>query len=501
MRRFLWGMMALLLGCPSTAVPVLSEPSSITIKPLVFDDKGVAVADFEASEAILASVNLGNPPERFAYAFRDAAQASTTATTQSLTGHSCASLATLDHLQGPLLPRRYRTQALTPSVGDTLALWTTFLYPEQTEIQAKCAYVGQHCYILVDTRAESSALAASAAKLGEAFDNQIYPTDTQVFGADPPGRASDNFNGGQDRVFIVLSPDVGGADQTTLGVVTAVDLLAVEGSNYAKVLYLNSAIDLENALPTMAHEFTHILFNANRLVAHSRATGNYLPLGQDAGYINSSAHQEEKWLNEGSAMLALLVNGYTPEAGTSLILEHLVGFLERPEDFDLTSFNQISLQNPTGGPMDNYGGSALFMAYAHGLDPDFVKRVQTTTATGTAAVTAAMSSNGRDFNQTLQDFSLALVLDGLSSKIPARYQIPYVNLQQDYGFPYAFRGPNASTVPVGVLAPRRYGVRYTRVLFPNGKGHLQVGTSSPGTYRGNLILLRSAEEDTFTDLR
>jgi hypothetical protein len=299
------------------------------------------------------------------------------------------------------------------------------------------------------------------------------------------------FNGGQDRTFIVVTRDVATYGASILGLTTIVDLLTC---NFAKVFYVNPDATVDAVLPVMAHEFAHIIFNANRLVAYSQAIGNNMPLGDDASYSNQGAARKEIWINEGLAMLSMLAYGYSPETENRYVMAHLRNYLERPEDFSLSSFSRISVENPEGGPYDNYGGVALFMAYLYGQDPGIIQRLQHSASVSVDAVTDA--ARPLNFATLFRDFSLALCLDGLSPCLPAKYQIPFIDLQGNYGRTH-FRGPSASTSLDGSQPPRHNGLQYTKLHFPNGKGQLELSVSPSSGYCGYLVLIRPSEVATF----
>lgn len=498
MRSFDLALILLLVGCTKPPVATLSAMQSpgslaIAIKPIPLNAQGKANLEFEATDAILASVCPGDAPKRFYYAFSNA-EATESVERITLAEQSAPriTLALPDNPQ-QLLTNSYKTQSLGAALGDTLLFASAYRYPDFTRIHAQCAYVGEHCYVCIDTNDVDSSIASASMSLGHAFDEQIYPITTNLLGQDPPGR-SDGFNGGQDRLFILVTSDIQSYSPGALGLVSIVDLL---NGNFAKVLYINPDTDLSSVLPVMAHEFAHIIFNSNRLVTYSRAIGNNKQLGDDPAYYNSGAAGKEKWLNEGLAMLSTLANGYTPDSDCRFVMDHLLAYLERPEDFDITSFSKQTTDNLSGGPFDDYGGVGLFMAYMQGLDPEFPKRLQQAASVSVDAVTETVQP--RDFSNVYRDYALALCLDGLSSKLPPKYQIPYVDLHKSYGGRYSFGGPNSSTCLYGSRAPRHGGIRFAKAHFPSGKGALQLGLSLSSSYQGALILMRPAESDSFTD--
>jgi hypothetical protein len=188
-------------------------------------------------------------------------------------------------------------------------------------VAARLIYKTDNVYFFADERARVNA--AAVQELVDEFQNHIYPTNREFFGREwSPGVDGD------PRLYILYARGLGGG---VLGYYSSVDeysRLAHEYSNEKEIIYLNADLIApgHSALPAvLAHEFQHAI--------HWRADIN-----------------EETWLNEGAAMLAELLNGYTDEPGG-----YAASFVARP-DLQLNSWTD-------GHNIPYYGASFLFLTY------------------------------------------------------------------------------------------------------------------------------------------
>jgi hypothetical protein len=140
---------------------------------------------------------------------------------------------------------------------------------------APLRHLGQHAAIYVDAPADSHQ--ARIDSLGRAFDEDIFPTNSRLFG--PTTDFDDN-----DRVLVIMSPELG-----------------LEGGVYCDTIrnrgmesfYTNwvPSDPIDRPLASLAHEHQHVI-NA----------GHHIASRGDIG--------DERWVNEGLSYAAEALNGY-----------------------------------------------------------------------------------------------------------------------------------------------------------------------------------------------
>ncbi|MGH7558290.1 MAG: hypothetical protein ACREMD_11050 [Gemmatimonadota bacterium] len=140
---------------------------------------------------------------------------------------------------------------------------------------APLRYLGEHVAIYVDAPPDSHQ--ARIDSLGRAFDEDIFPTNTRLFG--PTTDFDDN-----DRVLVIMSPELG-----------------VEGGVYCDTIrnrgmesfYANwiPTDPIDRPLSSLAHEHQHVI---------------------NAGYhvVSRGDIGDERWVNEGLSYAAEALNGY-----------------------------------------------------------------------------------------------------------------------------------------------------------------------------------------------
>jgi len=231
-----------------------------------------------------------------------------------------ASLAVSGH--GPLAP--FLTGiASSPTVGSIVQINANLsggLCDAKVPHPAKVVALLPHTIVLFDTLSPSGKYTdAEMTAFGQAFDTLGYALDTLNFGAPTDLDA----NG---RVAILFTPGVnaipGPPGGFVLGVFSSRDLFSVvscAGSNEGEMFYIavpdpNSTINgnyltkaslSATVLPTLVHEFQHLINSSRRLA------------------VNSSSPGEESWMNEGLSHIAeeLLyyrVSGNAPKSNISL---------------------------------------------------------------------------------------------------------------------------------------------------------------------------------------
>ena len=170
-----------------------------------------------------------------------------------------------------------------------------------------------------------SADPAAVQSLMNTFQNKIYPTDLNFFGNQwTPGIPGD------PRLYVLYAHGLG---RSVAGYYSSADeysRLAQPYSNQKDMFYLNADVTApgDNSLPSvLAHEFQH-------MIAWHRH------------------RNEDTWMNEGSSVLAELLNGY-PSDGFDM------SFLDQPD----TQLNAWSDGGPGPDAVPHYGAGFLFMAY------------------------------------------------------------------------------------------------------------------------------------------
>lgn len=207
-------------------------------------------------------------------------------------------------------------------IGDRKAFWVTNVDDHQNfRVHATVRYVGEHSYFWIEDQVQYDP--ADLIKLGDTFDQQIFPTTQSFFASDwTPGTEND------PRLHVLYA---GGLGKTLAG-------------------YYSSA----DQLPPAAHEFSNakemFLINADNLKLWQTATHSTL-----AHELQHMIHwhidrNESTWLNEGFSMLAEFINGYHPGGFDRLYIQNT--------DIQLTDWGTDIGQN---GP--HYGASMLFTLY------------------------------------------------------------------------------------------------------------------------------------------
>jgi hypothetical protein len=391
-------------------------------------------------------------------------------------------------MEAPAAPRSLEA-TMSFTLGDVVPD-STYLVPQATRL-----YLGEHCAIYLDDRDTDWLTPQAAEELGRIFDTRSYPTLVETFGSEPH-RADDDFNYGQDRTIFLFSREVAASNPGAAGMVDMLDTIRPEltaemgmHSNYAKLVYMLPWAISPLTPGTMAHEFVHVLFSMKRQQAYGETHGEGGAFGTDLSYyMNDQLYFVEMGMNEGLAELGKFLVGYSPDA-MPVNADRIGRFLGQPQLLDLLEF-----EGPAG---TQYGGMSLFNSFLYGRNPAFPRNFLTAQATGSAAIAEAM---GEDFGSLHRDFTLSLALDGLVPQVPARYQIPMINLHATYDTGTGLiplRGANDTTAPLVLTAPRPQGSRFTRVRFPSGKGKLTISGSPQ--LKASLILLKPNRPQGFVE--
>jgi hypothetical protein len=218
-------------------------------------------------------------------------------------------------------------------------------------VAAELLYKTENVYFFAERGLDVDHAAVRA--LVDEFQAETYPTNRDFFGSE--------WNPGVDgdpRLYILFARGLG---FSILGYYYPVDeysRLAYPYSNEKEIFYVNADVtypgDPELA-STLAHEFQHMIH-----------------WHQD--------RDEPGWVNEGSAMLAELLNGFQP-------LGHAGEFIDQP-DLQLTTWSD-------GNTIPHYGAAFLFLAYfLDRFGDETTRALMAHPANGLEAVDAVLAERG-----------------------------------------------------------------------------------------------------------
>ncbi|MCI0551239.1 MAG: immune inhibitor A [Anaerolineae bacterium] len=206
-------------------------------------------------------------------------------------------------------------------LGDQETFWVTNVDTvENFQATATLRYVTPHMYFWIEN--EVSYNEDDLKRLGDTFENQMYPTDREFFGTESsPGIDND------PHIFILYVRGTGASNAGYYSTPDQYNPLVKEYSNGHEMFFFNADnMDLgaEDTYGTLAHEFQHMIhWNTDR--------------------------NETSWINEGFSMVAELLNGYP------IYFDYY--YVSDP-DINLTDWSPDPGSN---GP--HYGQSFLYLAY------------------------------------------------------------------------------------------------------------------------------------------
>jgi immune inhibitor A len=272
------------------------------------------------------------------------------------------------------VPKSYR-------VGDRERFWVLDLAPVRSfQVQATLRHITPHLYLWVqdDLDVPQEALERSA----QIFDERLYPTVRAYFGAEwSPG--IDN-----DLRLTVLHARFAGATGYFSSTDQYPSALA-SNSNQREMFYINP----EQAEPgssayegTLAHEFEHMV--------HWYADPN-----------------EDAWINEGMAELAMYLCGYSRDF-------RVRAFADAPD----TPLTQWEVQDNC--LEQHYGAAFLFMQYfAQRFGAEMTRDLVACPLNGSAGVDAVLQqhASGLSFDELFADWTVANYLSGTGYAMAAAY--------------------------------------------------------------------------------
>ena len=191
------------------------------------------------------------------------------------------------------------------------------------QVDATLRYISPHLYFWIENGVQYSP--ADLQKLGDTFENKIYPTDRKFFGSEWTPGVDDDVH-----LYILYARNLG---STTGGYFSSYDEYDPKAYPYSNAheMFLISAdnepLNDPYTYGTLAHEFQHMIhWNRDR--------------------------NEQSWMNEGFSEVATLLNGlYNSNADQA--------YISNP-DLQLNDWPNV----PSAGAHEpNYGASFLFLDY------------------------------------------------------------------------------------------------------------------------------------------
>jgi hypothetical protein len=251
------------------------------------------------------------------------------------------------------------------------------------------------------------------------FETRIYPTNTQVFGTEwKPGVDND------PRITVLLAdiPNVGGYYSSADEYTQAVNPF----SNEREIIYINVGGGWEAFADTLAHEHQHMV--------HWYSAPNH-----------------DVWLNEGAAVLAEALNGFS-DVGVD-------GGFMRDTDVQLTAW-----QSSPNESLRHYGAAYLFLEYlrSHYGGEQLLHALVSADGQGIEAVTNALKETGHteSFEDVFKEWVAANLLDD-EAVAPDKLTYP----ERDVQVRMHERVTNFPEIVEGSVA--QFGADYIEVLPPS----------------------------------
>jgi hypothetical protein len=274
-------------------------------------------------------------------------------------------------------------------VGDSRNFWVLDVDSnDYRQVLAYLEYVTPHLYFWVEEGIEVDP--SAVAELAETFENDIYPTNRQIFGSEwTPGVDHD------EHLSILYATGLGGA----AGYFSSTDSLTVEVEKYSnetEMFYLSADYTRPDSVYTygvLAHELQHMIhWNIDR--------------------------NESSWVSEGLSELAVELNGYDTGGFTF--------YFAIDPDIQLNFWPG----NDQGDSGPHYGASYLFMKYL--MDRFGLESIQELVANKNVGLTSIDEvygpkhpelRNGYTSEKIFQDWSIANYTAGSGlSSVDTGYQ-------------------------------------------------------------------------------
>ena len=229
---------------------------------------------------------------------------------------------------------------------------------KEEKIKADLKYSGEKVDIWVHDNQISD---AQAIRIGQEFDNNIYPLMTTNFGEE-----SDLDNNNKINILIYdIKDNFGDTNVFTQGYFNPMDLYDVEGSNNGEVLYIDTypTMDvtdyydnqgIENLYPVIVHEFQHMIsFNENAIKGYSGSLDTWIDEGLSMAaeqlYTNKPRMDRINYYNQSSSITnghSLLYWDYDNDTLSNYSLSYLfMEYLNIQADIGDSIYKEI-IQNP-----------------------------------------------------------------------------------------------------------------------------------------------------------
>lgn len=283
---------------------------------------------------------------------------------------------------------------------------------KEEKIKADLKYSGEKVDIWVHDNQISD---AQAIRIGQEFDNNIYPLMTTNFGEE-----SDLDNNNKINILIYdIKDNFGDTNVFTQGYFNPMDLYDVEGSNNGEVLYIDTypTMDItdsygnqgiENLYTVIVHEFQHMIsFNEKTIKG-------------DAGSLDT-------WIDEGLSMAAEQL--YTNKPRMDRINYY-------NQSSSITNGHSLLYWGDNNDTLSNYSLSYLFMEYLNAQadigDSIYKEIIQNPNSDYKAIedVVKKYIDNNVDFGEFMTNFRMALTLNYSTGKYGFKNKEGFNNLQK-----------------------------------------------------------------------
>jgi len=353
------------------------------------------------------------------------------------------------------LPRSLDEPIAQYQVGDQGSFWVTNTDNNQNfQVEASLGYLTDHVYFWVEDGVQFNQ--NNLKNLVDTFEENIYPTNREFFGSEwIPGVDAD------PHMYILFARGLGGSVAGYFSTVDEYLPVVREYSNGHEMFFLSAdhvSLNEEFAYAVLAHEFQHMI--------HWYQDRN-----------------EETWMNEGFADLAMFLNGYSiGGADRSYVLDPDIQL----NDWPIEPTNRSA----------HYGASFLFMTYfLDRLGDEATKAVVAEAANGMVSIDLVLDALGINDSLTgealgaddiFADWVLASYLQD-SDISDGRYT--YNNYSSA---PAPAETETISSCPQDLITRdvSQYGVDYIQLRCNgdqtlNFEGSLQVGVLPENPYSGS----------------
>ncbi|NOZ05005.1 MAG: hypothetical protein GXP41_01455 [Chloroflexi bacterium] len=347
-------------------------------------------------------------------------------------------------------------------LGQQTSFWSyDFYYGTDYSLTATLQRIGTHCYVYVENgQAVSSTVLDN---IVAEFDNNIYGSDTSIFGGEPnPGIDGDTHI----TILLLNIRDpyyYGNGNVYVAGYFTAADEYSktwVPHSNEREMFYMDTSPATPGSnsfFGTLAHEFQHMIH------------WNHDP-------------NEDTWVNEGLSDLAIFRAGYGHP------YSHVSQFLHA-SDTNLTTWS---------GTLADYGAAYLWSLYfweKFGGDST-IHQLVSETANGSTGIDNVLTSLGYTdrFADIFPRWTVANYLDDTTIG-SAPYDYGYTNLNLVADFFQPTPAGQHSSYPVSPVAATVQAWASDYILFSGTAGDLEVTFNGDDAGQFGAYLVTSTSAD------